>query len=203
MNKPKNREIEIKDYAFNIRCLVSTDIKELKRIERTQSKSIRNQHLDSRFSEQIVSDLRDRRQIKIGAFDLDGNLRSTYGIYFWSSLPYVTDHSVLIDRSVNYIFNPLKTGLLHCVKFIYEYCESINIYQHYSVRHAKHLKTETDIWEEKNEIIHNRYERYDEWFVPSNTLPDWKIYQEIMNHETLPYDSFIRSVRLKQEYRNK
>lgn len=202
--KPSFQEqwVEHSGIGFIVREITPEDITEYMRIVDTQ------QGVMEKSRGLTLDDFRTGfekfnhgRNVNIGAFDSNDRMRSCYGMFFWTGMPCVTDSALVVDRSHAPIFNPLKSGLVHLMRSLYAYCEGMGYFNHYSVRYAKHLELELQMWDKYTSEFAERYERYDEALVPANTKPDWPAYWRIMGEQTLPYDSIIRHTRLKQEYR--
>lgn len=194
--------IEHNGTGFTVREITPEDVSEYVRLVDTQQGAMekgRGIHLDD--FRNSFDEFNTDKKVNVGAFDSDNKLRSCYGMFFWSSMPFVTDSTLVVDRTHTPMFNPQKSGLLHTMRSLYAYCEGIGYYNHYSVRYAKHLELELKIWDRFTSEFAERYERYDEMFVPANTRPEWAAYWRIMGEQTLPYDAIIRQTRLKREYR--
>lgn len=194
--------VEHNGIGFTVREITPEDFSEYTRIVNTQQRVMekgRGIHLDD-FRDSFDK-FNTGKKVNVGAFDSNNKLRSCYGMFFWSSMPCVTDSTLVADRTHTPLFNPLKSGLLHIMRSLYAYCESMEYYNHYSVRYAKHLELELKIWDRFTSEFSTRYERYDEMFVPANTRPEWIAYWRIMGERTLPYDTIIRQTRLRKEFR--
>jgi hypothetical protein len=195
--------VDYEGSRFNVRPLVSSDLKEYARIVITQKEVMeRSRGLDITDFLTEFESRRSGRNLLVGAFTDEGVLRSCVGMFFWDKLPGVTDHTMVIDRSHSPLFNPKKSGHLHIIRSMHEYCESQDRYYHYCVKHAGHMKAELKMWDKYTDEFFNRYERYVEYIVPAGTRPPWDSYWGIMGRITYPYDIAIHSVRLKQEFRN-
>lgn len=203
--KPSFREqwVEHNGVGFTVREITTDDLSEYVRIVDTQQPVMeKGRMIDLEDFRHGFEKFNTDRKVNVGAFDADNKLRSCYGMFFWSSMPYVTDSTLVVDRSYSHMFNPQKSGLIHIMRSLYAYCEDNGYFHHYSVRYAKHLELEYKMWDKYTSEFSERYERYDDFFVPANTRPEWIAYWRVMGEHTLPYDTVIKYTRLKGEYRN-
>ncbi|GAI86924.1 unnamed protein product, partial [marine sediment metagenome] len=116
---------------FHIRPLESSDFPEYARIVITQKEVMeRSRGLDITDFLTEFESRRSDRNLLVGAFTDEGVLRSCVGMFFWADLPGVTDHTMVIDRSYSPLFNPKKSGHLHIIRSMHEYCESKGRYYH-------------------------------------------------------------------------
>jgi len=194
--------IEHNGVGFVVREIKPDDLDEYTRVVDTQQKVMeRRRNLDLDDFRSVFHRFNTDRRLNVGAFDSAGNLRSTYGMFFWASMPYVTDSGVVVDKEHCPMFNPQKSGLLHILRALYSYSEHLGYYHHYSVRYAKHFDRELKTWDKYTTEFRDRYERYKEAIIPADTKPDWPAYWRIMGEQTYPYDIMIQYVRLKEEHR--
>jgi hypothetical protein len=199
----QQRVVDYEGSRFDVRPLVPSDLKEYTRIVNTQ-KEVMKQSRGLDISDFLSEfDYRSTgRNLLVGAFTEEGILRSCVGMFFWADLPGVTDHTMVIDRSYSPLFNPKKSGHLHIIRSMHEYCESKGRYYHYCIKHAKHIDAELKMWDKYTDEFFNRYERYVECIVPAGKRPEWNSFWRMMGRITYPYDVAIHSVRLKQEHRD-
>jgi len=199
----EQRVVDYDGIQFIVRPLVSTDFPEYERIVNTQKKVMeRSRRLDITDFLTEFDYRRSGRNVLAGAFDEDGILRSCVGMFFWDKLPGVTDHTLVIDHSHSPLFNPKKSGHLHIIRSLHEYCESQDRFYHYCIKHAAHMKAELKMWDKYTDEFFDRYERYVEYIVPAGKRPKWDSFWGIMGRTTYPYDVAVHSVRLKQKHRN-
>ena len=195
--------VEHHGVGFTVREIVPSDIHEYARILDTQQDVMgKSRMIDLEDFRESFDSFNTGKKLNVGAFDENNKMRSCHGMFFWSSMPYVTDSTLTVDRSHTQMFNPKKSGLIHLLRALYAYCEGLGYFHHYSVRYAKHLKLEYRMWDKHTSEFYERYERYDELFIPANTKPEWIAHWRVMGEHTLPYDSIITYTRLKEEYRN-
>ena len=203
--EPSFREqwVEHNGVGFTVREITTDDISEYTRIVDTQQQVMeRGRMPDLEEFRQNFETFNTGNKVNVGAFDSDNKLRSCHGMFFWSSMPYVTDSTLITDRSHTQMFNPQKSGLIHMLRVLYAYCEDLGYFHHYSVRYAKHLKLEYKMWDKYTSEFSERYERYDDRLISANTKPEWAAYWRMMGERTYPYDIIIKYTRLKEEFRN-
>ncbi len=194
--------VEHEGVRFFVRPTQEADRSEYQRVLETQRSPMRRRRgidLDEFFPD--FDSFNTGRSLNVGAFDSDGKMRSCYGMFFWSAMPYVTDNVLIVDRSHSPRFSPLKSGLVHTLRKLYEHCEEMGYFHHYSVRYAKHLDLEMRQWDKHTKEFFDRYERYDAEYVPAGQKAKWDAYWRVMGERTYPYDVVIRYTRLMMEHR--
>ena len=154
----QSRVVEHNGVEFVVRKLEESDREEYNRIIETQrEKMVKSRHLNVDRFHDLFDDGNPEQSLHVGAFE-SGRLRSCQAMFLWNSFPYTTFYGLITDASHSRMFNPQKSGLLHTLRSLHAFCESIGYFQHYSVRHAKHIDREMATWNKYTAEFDTRYE---------------------------------------------
>lgn len=138
-------------------------------------------------------DDRDSRDIWIGSFASNSELKASIRLRRWNRMPYATvSHLVIRTEQSHKFLITRSTGFGNLYEFALNYGWSIGITKFYCICSAKHFAA----WQKlraKKGAANKRFTRMVEEFIPANTDPQCFTWRDIMGADTLPVDTIIFS----------
>lgn len=137
-----------------------------------------------------------------GYFDESDRLNSMMGVYLWSFMPFGTLSYMFVKKNSK-LFSADRHGLNLCLHKCIEVSEAKGVTTFFSLQNAKSYKHKSRTWRYNETCITKKYFSLAQAEIRAGTKSNFTGIQDLMDHQTWPYDLTLWMTLLKPEYQRK